>query len=145
MGTGCFAFLGVLFIGVAAEIEADRAFARLSFFALSAIALYVAWISWKATDTSVQLTDRGLYDASGRPIAEMSEIASVSRGAFAFKPSHGFRLELSRKAPFGWVPGLWWRFGRHVGVGGVSGSAQTRLMAETIEARLHSAKRSMPR
>jgi hypothetical protein len=33
-----------------------------------------------------------------------------------------------------WVPGLWWRIGRSVGVGGMTGAAETKMMAEMIEA-----------
>jgi hypothetical protein len=43
-------------------------------------------------------------------------------------------LRLSDKAPRAWYPGLWWRMGRRVGIGGVTSAAQTKAMAEIIAA-----------
>jgi hypothetical protein len=35
-----------------------------------------------------------------------------------------------------WQPGLWWRLGKRVGVGGVAPGHQTKAMAQIIEALL---------
>jgi hypothetical protein len=40
-------------------------------------------------------------------LARIDEIASLDRGTFAFKPSNGFLLRLSRKGTRVWRPGLW--------------------------------------
>jgi hypothetical protein len=66
----------------------------------------------------------------------MDGIRSVERGAFAFKPSHGFTLVMKEKQPRAWAPGLWWRLGRRVGVGGVTSAGQTKFMAEQIALRI---------
>ena len=60
----------------------------------------------------------------------------MDRGAFAFKPSNGFMLKLSRKGPFAWEPGIWWRIGRRVGVGGVTPGTPAKVMAEMIQERI---------
>lgn len=97
------------------------------------------WLSRRvalATATVVELTPTGLRDGAGRPIAPLRQIVTVERGAFAFKPSNGFLVRLSEPGDLAWQPGLWWRVGRSVGVGGVTPSLQGRLMADAIAALL---------
>ncbi len=70
----------------------------------------------------------------GRVLARLEDIEGVDRGVFAFKPSNGFVLTLRRGAPGarGWAPGLWWRVGRRVGVGGAVRAAEARTLAEIL-------------
>ena len=86
----------------------------------------------RATQLIIELTDTELRDSSGTVLARIDEIRSVERGVFAFKPSNGFTLVLNNKKPRAWLPGLWWRFGRRVGVGGVTNAGQSKFMAERI-------------
>jgi len=89
-------------------------------------------------DTAVhlELTEDELRDSRGRLLARIADIKGIERGTFAFKPSSGFLLRLNAPADRAWAPGLWWRFGRSVGVGGVTGSREGKYMAETIAALL---------
>lgn len=91
---------------------------------------------WRATGLAVELTAEGLRDSSGRIIAPVAAIRSIDRGAFAFKPSNGFLIRLKTPQPRAWAPGLWWRFGRSVGVGGVTSRDEAKLMAEFLAAML---------
>ena len=59
-------------------------------------------------------------------------MVSVDRGAFAFQPSNGFLIRLRAGAERTWQPGMWWRIGTCVGVGGMTPGPQTKFMAETI-------------
>lgn len=81
---------------------------------------------------ALELTATELRDSSGRRLALVSDVRSVDRGAFAFKPSNGFMVRLARPGPFRWAPGLWWRIGARVGVGGVTSAQQTKAMAEIL-------------
>jgi hypothetical protein len=63
-------------------------------------------------------------------------MVSVARGALAFKPSNGFPVTLRARGPFVWEPGLWWRIGRRVGVGGVTPGTPARFMAERMQERI---------
>lgn len=85
----------------------------------------------------VELTATELRDSQGRVLARIEDIARVERGAFAFlKPSNGFTLRLKAPKPRAWAPGLWWRLGRRVGVGGITSAGQAKFMAEQIAFRL---------
>ena len=35
-----------------------------------------------------------------------------------------------------WAPGMWWRVGRRVGVGGLTGGAESRAVADALAAML---------
>ena len=90
----------------------------------------------RATTMVITLTKDDLRDSSGTVLARIEDVRSVQRGAFALKPSNGFTLVMKDKSPCAWAPGLWWRMGRRVGVGGVTAAGQSRFMAEQIALRL---------
>lgn len=145
--------------GVYARVEASpmrRTSAVTLLFALGGLLLYVAliggatalftlgligggglaiWLGtslFRATAGGLYLTADALCDAKGRVLAKVDDMQAVERGAFAFKPSHGFVVVLKHKAGRAWAPGLWWRMGRRLGIGGVLPSGQTKFMAEVI-------------
>jgi hypothetical protein len=85
-------------------------------------------------ERALMLTEAALIDSREGEICRIDDIAQVNRGVFAAKPARGFALRLARRGRRRWVPGLWWRIGRSVGVGGMTSAAETRVMAEMIEA-----------
>jgi hypothetical protein len=85
-----------------------------------------------ATSHQIELTETELRDTSGVVIARVEDIASIDRGFFAFKPSNGFLLRTKTPGPRTWHPGMWWRFGRQIGVGGMTPGHQSKLMSEII-------------
>ena len=97
-------------------------------------ALWLAERMRKATSLSLELTATTLRDSSGDVLAYTDQIESMDRGMFAFKPSNGFLLKTNEKAPNAWRPGLWWRTGRRIGVGGMTPGSQTKTMAEILSA-----------
>ncbi len=97
-----------------------------------ALALYLGERLRRATSVMIELTADEVRDTAGRVLARVADIRSVDSGVFAIKPSNGFTLVLSTRGDRAWEPGLWWRVGRRVGVGGVIPSAQAKFMAEII-------------
>lgn len=89
----------------------------------------------------IELTRSVLRSTDGHELARIDQIERINRGAFAFKPSNGFVLVLREAGPRHWAPGLWWRVGRQVGVGGVTQATQTRFMAEMIQTIMTEAER----
>lgn len=90
----------------------------------------------RATAESLELTETELRSTDGEVLARISDIANVERGAFSFKPSNGFLITMNTKAPSAWRPGLWWRLGKRIGIGGVAGAAQTKFMSEMLSAQV---------
>lgn len=88
----------------------------------------------RATALKIELTETELRTSDGAVLARADQFVSIDRGAFAFKPSHGFTLKLSDKGAGAWQPGMYWRMGRRLGVGGVTPGAQTKMMSDMIAA-----------
>lgn len=97
------------------------------------VGLWGAWSVQQATEHDILLTREGLFDDEGRQLAAMDDILAIDRGVFAFKPSSGFVVRLARPLPAAWAPGVWWRFGRRLGVGGSVPGHEARAMAEILE------------
>ena len=99
----------------------------------------VLWLGqkmWYATQRVIELTETELRDSSGEVIAYVDQIVSIDRGMLAFKPSNGFIFKVKTAQPRAWNPGLWWRFGRRVGVGGVTPGSSKKMMADILAAKL---------
>lgn len=90
----------------------------------------------RATLHAVELTEDAVVDTAGRVLCRLDEVEGIDRGMFAFKPSNGFVLRLRAPAQRHWAPGLWWRLGRRVGIGGVTPAVESKFMAEMIAVQL---------
>lgn len=106
---------------------------RLFLLGFGAATLWATVRMWQATALGLELTGEELRDSAGQRLAHLSQVRAVSRGVFAFKPSNGFLLTLDAPGPAAWAPGLWWRLGRRIGVGGVTSRNEGRFMAEVLE------------
>jgi len=85
-----------------------------------------------ATSRSIELTQDELRETSGEVIARLENIKKIDRGTFAFKPSNGFIIILNAPMNRNWRPGLWWRTGRRIGIGGVTNAGQNKALAEIL-------------
>ena len=111
--------------------------AWLAFLTLAGLgALALGEAMRRATVHEITLTDSAVIDTAGRTLCHLDEVAEIDRGVFAIKPSNGFVLRLRTRRGFAWAPGLWWRIGRRVGIGGVTPAGESKFMAEMIAERL---------
>ncbi|WP_460274934.1 hypothetical protein [Celeribacter sp. ULVN23_4] len=98
--------------------------------------LWIAWRLWQASGVRLVLSEEALMEEGGRVLCRLDDIDKVERGTFAFKPSNGFLIRLKTPGERVWAPGLWWRFGKRIGVGGVTPAGQGKAMADVIAARI---------
>ncbi|WP_299043568.1 hypothetical protein [uncultured Tateyamaria sp.] len=103
-------------------------------FVLGGGSIWIAEKMRRATALTLELTPEELRDSSGALVARTEDILSIDRGMFAFKPSNGFLLRLQASNGRAWRPGLWWRLGNRVGVGGMTPGHQAKFMAEILSA-----------
>lgn len=97
------------------------------------------WLShrmWTATADTIELTQSELRTGSGQVICHVDEIEAVDRGTFAFKPSNGFLIKTRTPAEIAWAPGLWWRLGRRIGIGGMTAATEAKFMSEALSVML---------
>lgn len=107
---------------------------QLFLLAVALAALWMAQAMWRATASVVELTPLVLRDGDGTVIAPVAEISGMDRGFFAFKPSNGFLLKTRAGSTRQWRPGLWWRLGNRIGIGGMTPGSQTKFMSEILAA-----------
>jgi hypothetical protein len=136
LGIGVQVILAGFLVWVALGVGPEAMVQRLALLAVAGLLIWAAHTSWHATQTWLILTPHALMDGRGRVVAEMTNIRSVSREALALRPSQGFKLVLHKPMARAWAPGLWWRFGRQVGVGGFTAQVQARHMAEAVAAQI---------
>jgi hypothetical protein len=134
-------WLGIAMLALIAFLVLYVAFARppdlqwqIYLLVVGLASLWTASRLHSATTGRIVLTETELRDETGAVIVRLADIASVDRGAFAFKPSNGFLLRTKTPGPRTWRTGLWWRVGRRIGVGGVASAPQTKFMSEMISA-----------
>lgn len=99
-------------------------------------ALAVARVLLFDKATRVIFDGARLADDAGAEICRLEEIEKLERGFALFKPSSGFVVVLKAPRERGWAPGLWWRAGRRIGIGGATSSRAGRNMADAITAAL---------
>lgn len=97
-------------------------------------AAWMAELMRRATALRLELTMTELRDSGGTQLCRIEDVVSMERGMFAFKPSNGFLLNLNNRPGRVWRPGLWWRLGKRIGVGGMTPGSQGKTMAEIISA-----------
>lgn len=130
-GVGVLAGLALLMLRMALA-GAGGSWLDALVFAMGLIAAWGAWIMYRATQLSVILRADGLFDSTGQCLAALDDIDVVDRGTFAFKPSNGFLLRTKTKGSRLWQPGLYWRLGRRIGVGGITRASEAKQMADTL-------------
>jgi len=133
-GVGVQVALGIVVLYVAFATPPAHALLLVFLLGLGLAALVTASRAWRASGGAIVLRADGLFDDTGRPIALLSEIAKVDRAPFSFRPSNGFLIKMNTGQERTWVPGMWWRFGRRVGIGGVLPGGQTKFIADALAA-----------
>ncbi|MEO1557911.1 MAG: hypothetical protein AAFS01_15880 [Pseudomonadota bacterium] len=135
LGVISMGFLGFVLLWIAFSTPPSLGW-QAFLLAMGGAALWLATRMYQATSHRIELTEEGLHDSSGVLIAAFDDIQSMDRGFFAFKPSNGFLLKTKSPGTRTWRPGLWWRMGKRIGIGGVTPGHQSKAMAEIIAIRL---------
>jgi len=135
LGVGMLMFLGGLLIYVAFAAPPDLAW-QVFLLVMGGVSLWLGEKMRRATEGWIEFKDNALVNQSGEVIAHIDDIEKVERGMLAFKPSNGFMLKTKTPATGRWEPGLWWRTGRRIGVGGVTPASPSKVMADLISAKL---------
>ncbi len=136
MALGILWALGVMLVYLGFTAPLEGLGGRVAFIGLGAAAMFFADKLRRATLLQIEMTEEEIRDTDGRLICRLDNIKAVERGMLAFKPSNGFLLTLHEPMERAWAPGLWWRFGRKVGIGGITPGSQGKFMADLIAMKL---------
>ncbi len=132
-GTGMLYGLGVVLLYVAVTNPPSPALA-LFLIGMGGLSIFGGYKMWQATGFMIELTEDELRLSDGRLICKTEDIHKIDRSFFAFKPSNGFLVTTKVSYPATWSPGLLWRFGKRIGIGGVTPASEGKVMADTLAA-----------
>jgi hypothetical protein len=136
LATGASGLLGAILIYVAAAFPPVDPLWLVFLVAAGALCLWWSWRVWQATGVRLELTRTELREAGGRQLCRVDNVDRVDGSAFAFKPAAGFLIHLREPRPRASAPGLWWRAGRRVAVGGVTARGEGKAVAELLNVML---------
>ncbi len=130
------AILGGLLIYVALATPPASLGWQAFLLGLGGLVLFLAEKMRRATLVGVVLTQDELRTTDGQILVRVDDMLGVVRGSFSLKPSNGFSVLTRARQERAWAPGIWWRLGKRVGVGGVTAASQAKYMAEILAAML---------
>ncbi len=104
--------------------------------AIGVVTLLGARALARGTKASVDLREDGIYLSTGEELAHIDNIDRVEPGMFAMKPSGGISVKLKTAPGFAFVPGMYWRVGRTLGIGGVTIRGAAKAMSDGLAAYL---------
>ena len=130
-GTGTLLFLGALLLWLGFRTGGSLGW-QAALVLLGLGALWVGTVMWRSSALVLELTGTHLRESGGRVLTLVTEVEGVERGTFAFKPSNGFLIVTTVPGQRAFAPGLWWRVGRRIGIGGLTPSGQGKAMAEIL-------------
>jgi hypothetical protein len=134
--SGVTGLLGAILLYVAAATPPADLIWLAFLVALGAFSLWWAWRVWQATAVKLELTRTELREETGRRLCAIENVDRVDSGAFAFKPAAGFLIHLKEPMDRATAPGLWWRAGRRVAIGGATARGEGKAVAELINVML---------
>ncbi|NNK78808.1 MAG: hypothetical protein HKP40_08875 [Litoreibacter sp.] len=132
ISAGVLAGLGVMFIYLAASRPPPGLHWIAIMVGCGLVLIYGGHKLWHSTDRAIELTEDELRMSDGTVLCKVEDVAKIDRSFFAFKPSNGFLVTTKVSYPRAWVPGLWWRMGKRIGVGGVTPGAGCKVMSDRL-------------
>ena len=133
IGVGAQVALAVLLIWFG--FNGDGAlFARIALTGAGAFMLVAARFIWTTSGRSLELTPTLLREApTNRVLAKVSDVSAVERGLQVLKPSNGLIVRTKTPSKRAFAPGLWWRAGKIIAIGGMMNAGQGKAMAEILQ------------
>lgn len=132
-GVLAIAGLGFTLLYIAAVFPPAKIISLAFLVVVGGFFIWAGYRLYRSTDNTILLTREAITTESGQVLCRLDQIANVDRGFFAFKPSNGFLVLLKEKGPRSWAPGMWWSFGKHIGMGGVTSPRQSKEMVSILQ------------
>lgn len=128
--------LGIVILWIAANGTGNSLPLLLGLLVLAAASLGMAVLVWRATAGVLELTDEVVRERDGRVLCRLDEIKAIEKSLLSWKPAGGFAIVVQEPGPMIWVPGLWWRMGRRIMIGGSTNGGEAKAMADLLLAEL---------
>lgn len=132
LGVASLALVSAVALRLGLESEASDG-GRMLLMLIGALGFYANYRFWKSTHDGLELTPTELRETGGRRVMAVADIRAIERELFGvIRPTNGFVIAHHGRYPSGFKPGLWWRIGGRVGIGGLTPSGEGKAMAELL-------------
>lgn len=131
-GIGGLVTLGMIILYVALVSASSSLVTFFTLVIAVLLSFVLAYRMYMATSNILELKRESLVTSSGELVARIDNVERVEMGLFVMKPSNGFLIVLKEPMKRRWQPGLWWRFGRRIGVGGVTSRGEGKIMSDAL-------------
>ncbi len=71
----------------------------------------------------------GLFDLNENIICKIDDIKRIDASPYTFKSANGFLILLDTKSSFKSIPGLYWRYGHRISIGGLVSKHESKYLA----------------
>lgn len=135
------ALFAAIFLQVGVELPMERPLVKIGAMLLGLLCIWQVIQLWKAGGRVIELTATELREnGTGRILARLEDIDRIDRSIIAWRPATGFLILLKQPSRrWATTPGMWWRVGRRIGIGGITpkleGKAMSELLAEMLRSR----------
>ena len=124
--------IGAVVLWMAATYPAPSAAILVGLVGLAVLCFAAAAYVWRVSAVRLELTEHELRDTAGRQLFALADVDQIEKGMLAWKPAGGFAVVLKSRKGRIWVPGVWWRLGRRVMIGGATNSGEAKAMADLM-------------
>ena len=78
------------------------------------------------------INQSGLFNIDGSVICEIDDIERIDVSPYTFKSANGFIVILKTKSSFKSIPGLYWRLGKRLSIGGLVSKNESKFLSQTL-------------
>ena len=78
------------------------------------------------------INQSGLFNLDGSIICKMDDIERIDISPYTFKSANGFIVILKTKSSFNLTPGLYWRLGKRISIGGLVSKSESKFLSQTL-------------
>ena len=78
------------------------------------------------------INQSGLFNLDGSIICEIGDIERIDVSPYTFKSANGFIVILKTKSSFKSIPGLYWRLGNRLSIGGLVSKNESKFLSQTL-------------
>ena len=78
------------------------------------------------------INEIGLFNLDKSLICKIEDIEKVDVSPYTFKAANGFIVLLKTKNSFKAIPGLYWRLGKRISIGGLISKSESKFLSGTL-------------
>ncbi|MEM0977526.1 MAG: hypothetical protein AAGJ34_08330 [Pseudomonadota bacterium] len=135
-GIACLSLPALFIVFALSQGVVTRLWAMGFLMAIASAFLWAAYRMYSVPRAGLLFDGRVLRTEDGLVVAALTDIDVVQTGIFAMRPSNGFSLIMKEADHLPTRPGIFWRQGKMIGIGGILAAAETRAIGRLMQAKL---------